>query len=74
MSVLSVKAPARTVIADGDDSIMAVAKFGKGTVFALGDPWIYNEYLNGKRLPMEFENFNAAKNWAAWLLTKAKKK
>ncbi len=74
LSVLSVKAPARTIISEGGDNIMAVAQVGKGTVFALGDPWIYNEYLNGKRLPMEFENFQAAKNWAAWLLTKAKKK
>ncbi|MBB6002827.1 glycoside hydrolase family 88 protein [Arcicella rosea] len=70
LSVLSVKAPAKAVVTEGNDNIMAVAKVGKGTVFAIGDPWIYNEYLNGKRLPMEFENFKAAKNLAVWLLKK----
>lgn len=74
LSVLSVKAPAKAVVTEGSDNIMAVAKVGKGTVFAIGDPWIYNEYLNGKRLPMEFENFKAAKNLAVWLLKSNTKK
>ncbi|MET3127948.1 unsaturated rhamnogalacturonyl hydrolase [Arcicella rosea] len=74
LSVLSVKAPAKAVVTEGNDNIMAVAKVGKGTVFAIGDPWIYNEYLNGKRLPMEFENFKAAKNLAVWLLKSNAKK
>jgi unsaturated rhamnogalacturonyl hydrolase len=68
LSVLSVKEPARATISENSNIIMAVAHVGKGRVFALGDPWIYNEYLNGKRLPMEFENFKAAKNLAVWLL------
>ncbi len=74
LSVLSVKAPAKAIVTEGNDNIMAVAKVGKGTVFAIGDPWIYNEYLNGKRLPMEFENFKAAKNLAVWLLKSNAKK
>ncbi len=74
LSVLSVKAPAKAIVNEGNDNIMAVAKVGKGTVFAIGDPWIYNEYLNGKRLPMEFENFKAAKNLAVWLLKSNAKK
>ncbi|MEA5257488.1 glycoside hydrolase family 88 protein [Arcicella aquatica] len=74
LSVLSVKAPAKATISEGNDVIIAVAKVGKGTVFAIGDPWIYNEYLNGKRLPMEFENFKAAKNLSVWLLQKGNTK
>jgi unsaturated rhamnogalacturonyl hydrolase len=70
LSILSVKSPARGIISENGQVIMAVANYGKGRVFALGDPWIYNEYLNGKRLPMEFENFKAAKNLAVWLLKK----
>ena len=70
LSVLSLKEPARATISENGNVIMAVANYGKGSVFALGDPWIYNEYLNGKRLPMEFENFKAAKNLAVWLLKK----
>lgn len=47
--------------------IMAVAKYGKGTVLAIGDPWLYNEYTNG-RLPVEYENDKAANDLTAWLL------
>lgn len=52
---------------------MASVKYGKGTVLAVGDPWLYNEYTNG-RLPVKFENDKAANDIAAWLLGKAKKK
>jgi unsaturated rhamnogalacturonyl hydrolase len=47
---------------------MSVAKVGKGTVFAVGDPWFYNEYLDGRKLPSEFENFNAANDLVKWLI------
>ena len=70
LSVLSVKKPAKATISENGKVIMAIANYGKGKIFALGDPWIYNEYLNGKRIPMEFENFKAAKNLAVWLLKK----
>ena len=46
---------------------MAVAKYGKGTVFAVGDPWLYNEYVNG-RLPTGFENDKAAADLTKWLI------
>ena len=70
LSVLSLKEPAKASVSESGNVIVAVANVGKGRVFALGDPWIYNEYLNGKRLPMEFENFKAAKNLVVWLLKK----
>lgn len=70
LSVLSVKKPAKATISENGSVIMAITNYGKGKIFALGDPWIYNEYLNGKRIPMEFENFKAAKNLAVWLLKK----
>ena len=54
------------------DNIMAIAKHGKGTVFVLGDPWLYNEYLDGRRLPYEYENFKAAQDLSRWLLTQAR--
>lgn len=47
--------------------IAALAKYGKGTVIAVGDPWLYNEYVNG-RLPAEFDNDKAADDLAAYLL------
>ncbi|MHA8052071.1 glycoside hydrolase family 88/105 protein [Aquirufa sp. OSTEICH-129A] len=48
--------------------VMAMAKVGKGRVFALGDPWIYNEYTNNRRIPLEYENFPAAKKLMEWAL------
>lgn len=48
-------------------TIIAVAKVGKGTVMAVGDPWLYNEYVNG-RLPAGYENDKAAADLAAWLI------
>jgi unsaturated rhamnogalacturonyl hydrolase len=49
---------------------MAVANVGKGKVFALGDPWLYNEYTNNRRTPLEYENFLAAKKLAEFMLKK----
>ncbi|HEY2582087.1 MAG TPA: DUF4350 domain-containing protein [Mucilaginibacter sp.] len=47
--------------------IIAIAKYGKGTVFAVGDPWLYNEYTNG-RLPAGYENDKAANDITEWLI------
>jgi unsaturated rhamnogalacturonyl hydrolase len=50
------------------DLLMAYAKYGKGMVFAVTDPWLYNEYTDGKKLPPEYDNFAAGKEFVAWLL------
>jgi unsaturated rhamnogalacturonyl hydrolase len=68
LSVLSIKPPAKALLEADGDAIMATAQYGKGRVFMLGDPWIYNEYLNGRRLPAEYENFKAANDLVDWLL------
>jgi unsaturated rhamnogalacturonyl hydrolase len=36
------------LLADHGTPIMALAHAGKGEVFALGDPWVYNEYIDHK--------------------------
>jgi unsaturated rhamnogalacturonyl hydrolase len=47
---------------------MATARYGKGTVLAVVDPWLYNEYTDGrKRLPVD-DNFAAGKELVEWLL------
>lgn len=74
ISTLKISATAKPVLAANGDNIMAVAKYGKGTVFALGDPWIYNEYIDGRKLPAEYENFKAADDLTVWLLGQAKRK
>ena len=47
--------------------IAAIAKYGKGTVFAVTDPWLYNEYVNG-RLPAGFDNDKAMADLTHYLL------
>jgi unsaturated rhamnogalacturonyl hydrolase len=73
ISTLQIKSPARAVFVDKGDNIMAVAKFGKGTVFAVGDPWLYNEYTDGRKLPAEYDNFKAANDLALWLIQQTRK-
>ncbi len=63
---------AQPAFTDKGDVIMATVKYGKGTVFAVGDPWFYNEYCNG-RLPAAFDNDKAAQDLARWLLKQVPK-
>jgi unsaturated rhamnogalacturonyl hydrolase len=72
VSVLEVKSPATALIKKGTDIIFATAKYGKGSVFAVGDPWLYNEYTDGRKIPAEFQNFSAANELVQWLLKQAK--
>ncbi|HYJ90025.1 MAG TPA: glycoside hydrolase family 88 protein [Pyrinomonadaceae bacterium] len=74
ISTLSLVPPARSIQDWNGNHVMAVAKFGKGTVFAVGDPWIYNEYTDGRKLPADFENFKAAKDLTRWLLEQTRGK
>jgi unsaturated rhamnogalacturonyl hydrolase len=67
ISTITPQQPARAVYTDKGDVVMAVSKVGKGTVFAVGDPWFYNEYLDGRRLPASFENYQAATDLTEWL-------
>lgn len=71
VSPLEVKPPAKAVLKKDGDIIFATAKFGKGTVFAVGDPWLYNEYTDGRKIPAEFENFSAGNELVQWLLKQA---
>ena len=71
ISTIQLKAPASALISQDGDVIFATAKYGKGTVFSVGDPWIYNEYLDGRKIPAEYENFTAANELVQWLLKQA---
>lgn len=72
ISTLKLNSNATPILTDNNDVIMASAQFGKGFVFAVGDPWIYNEYFDNRKLPIEFENYKAAKNLFSWLFKKSK--
>ncbi len=63
---------AQPVLKDGPDIFIAEAAYGRGYVLAVGDPWLYNEYVDHNRLPEDFENDKAAVNLARHLLGKAR--
>ena len=60
----------QTVYADKGDILMVISRVGTGKVFAVGDPWIYNEYVDGRKLPADFDNFKAMQDIADWISTK----
>ncbi|TKC63825.1 glycoside hydrolase family 88 protein [Pedobacter hiemivivus] len=67
-STLKLVAPAKPVLKDKDgNNMMAVAKLGKGAVFVIGDPWLYNEYVDGRKLPAEYDNFKAGQDLVNWV-------
>ncbi len=72
ISTLKISSPAKSLLTNKGDVIMASAKVGKGFVFAVGDPWLYNEYIDNHKLPKSFQNEKAAVNLFTWLLEKAK--
>ena len=74
VSSIDVKSPAKAILTAEGKNIGAIAKYGKGTVFALGDPWCYNEYIDGKKLPADFTNYQGTEEWVKWLLKQTSKK
>jgi unsaturated rhamnogalacturonyl hydrolase len=74
VSALEVKAPAVANAVKDGNVIIATAVYGKGKVLIVGDPWLYNEYVdNRKLLPADFQNYKAAQDLVRWLLTATKK-
>ncbi|HEU5365313.1 MAG TPA: glycoside hydrolase family 88 protein, partial [Hanamia sp.] len=71
-SSLSVKPPANTVLKEGNINVAAIAKVGKGAVFAVGDPWFYNEYTDGRKIPPDFQNYQAAEDLVKWAIQQTK--
>jgi len=53
---------AEVLLCDNGEVMMAVAPFGKGRALALGDPWLYNEYIH------TLDNYRIAENLFRWLL------
>jgi unsaturated rhamnogalacturonyl hydrolase len=60
------------VLRDGNNVFIAETTYGKGYVLAIGDPWIYNEYIGHSRLPESFENGIAAVNLCEYLILKTR--
>lgn len=70
-------APAQVILreeADTDDKgnvITAVTHLGRGLVFANVDPWVYNEYTDGRKDPMGEQNFAAGQELTRWIIQQA---
>ena len=73
VSTLGIREPASVLLSEGGDVIMASARAGKGMVFAVGDPWIYNEYMDTRRLPEGYDNLRAGQNLFRWMLSAGRK-
>ncbi|MCX6326983.1 MAG: DUF4350 domain-containing protein [Bacteroidia bacterium] len=74
VSDINLSGTAKAVLTENGRVLMAENRYGKGYVFAIGDPWIYNEYIDHDRLPVSFENRKAAENLTDILLSSTKKK
>lgn len=71
---ITVTNPAIALLKKDKLVLFAVAKVGKGTVFATGDPWLYNEYVDGRKLPLDYENCKAANAFVQWLIKQVPEK
>jgi hypothetical protein len=73
VSDINLKGNAKAVLTENGKVLIAECNYGKGYVFAIGDPWIYNEYIDHDRLTPDFDNRKAAENLTDLLLSKVKK-
>jgi unsaturated rhamnogalacturonyl hydrolase len=71
LSTIQAKSPATIILKNDNDNIIAVSKYGKGTVIAIGDPWLYNEYTDGRKLTTDYENYKAGEDLVQWLIKQA---
>ncbi len=67
ISSLRLSRKAVPILSKNGEVIIAIAEYGKGKVIAIGDPWLYNEYLDNRKLPEGYDNIIAAKNLIQWL-------
>ena len=70
---ISTSGPARPVLSGRGAVVIAEASIGKGTVLAVGDPWLYNEYIDNRRVPAGYENWDAAVALSRWIALHAGK-
>jgi unsaturated rhamnogalacturonyl hydrolase len=72
ISTLTTRKPAYPVLEKDSRVILAESRYGKGLVVAVGDPWIYNEYIGHRYLPQDFQNHLAAEQFTGYLLARSR--
>ncbi len=70
-STITVSGPAKALVTDHGDIMIAVAHVGKGVVLAVTDPWFYNEYADGRKMG-QYRGFEAAEDVAGWAFEQAR--
>jgi unsaturated rhamnogalacturonyl hydrolase len=75
VAAIALSKAAKPVLNDADTGAVFIAEttFGKGYVLVVGDPWLYNEYIDHALLPESFDNLKAANNLVDLLLSRVKK-
>lgn len=74
VSSLTLTPPAKAILIENGFTLIAESRVGKGLVFAIGDPWLYNEYMDNSRLPVGYENYPSATSFSRWICGNAFKK
>jgi unsaturated rhamnogalacturonyl hydrolase len=72
VSAMHLQGNAKAIAVADNKVVAAVSAFGKGHVIAVGDPWLYNEYVDGRKLPIGFQNFEAMGQIVNWTLSNIK--
>jgi unsaturated rhamnogalacturonyl hydrolase len=62
---ITVSGPAKPVVTDHGDIMIAISHVGRGAVLAVVDPWVYNEYADGRKM-RQYDGFETASDLAAW--------
>jgi unsaturated rhamnogalacturonyl hydrolase len=70
VSAMKISGAAKAIAVANEQVVAAIAKYGKGKVIAISDPWLYNEYVDGRKLPKSFQNFEAMQQLLKWTLSK----
>jgi unsaturated rhamnogalacturonyl hydrolase len=69
-STITVSGPAKALVTDHGDVMIAIAHVGKGVVLGVVDPWFYNEYADGRKMG-QYRGFEAAQDVATWAVHQA---
>lgn len=72
ISTITVNEPQNKILSKENNGVVVFKRFGQGGVLAIGDPWLYNEYIDNRRLTRDFKNYTAAQNLVTWILNLSK--
>ena len=67
---LALSRGAKPLVVWKGDTLMAWTRFGRGVVVAVTDPWLYNEYTDGKKLPALYDQQAAGREFVGWVVGK----